>query len=98
MDPIIIIISSTFAIIATLIAIGVILSHGKQLKCPDCERIFNAPIMEEKYTGFGWTLPYMGNITCPKCGNKRSRRDFNKVEKQTEKAYKTHNKRLIRII
>jgi ssDNA-binding Zn-finger/Zn-ribbon topoisomerase 1 len=73
-------------VIVVIAVVGILLSRGKQLKCPDCENTFTAPIMEEKLTGLGYTLPYMGIVRCPKCGNKRSRRDYNKVERQTEKS------------
>ena len=73
------------AVIVIIPVIGLLLSRGKQLKCPDCEYIFNAPIMEEKWSGLGWTFPYMGVIKCHKCGNKRSRRDYSKVEAESEK-------------
>jgi ssDNA-binding Zn-finger/Zn-ribbon topoisomerase 1 len=72
-------------VFVVIIAVGVLLSRGKQLKCPDCEHVFNAPIMEEKTMGFGLTFPYLGTVRCPKCGNKRSRRDYIKVEQQTKK-------------
>jgi uncharacterized C2H2 Zn-finger protein len=73
-------------IIVVIIAIGVLLNRGKQLKCPDCDYVFNAPVMEQKITGLGLTFPYMGTIKCPKCNVKRSRRDYNKVEKLIKKA------------
>jgi ssDNA-binding Zn-finger/Zn-ribbon topoisomerase 1 len=78
----------TFVVIGVIIVVGALLSRGKQLRCPDCEHVFNAPIMEEKWSGLGWTLPYMGIIRCTKCGNKRSRRDYNKVEQQQTKESK----------
>jgi uncharacterized C2H2 Zn-finger protein len=66
--------------------VGVLLSRGKKLKCPDCENTFTAPILDEKLMGLGYTIPYLGLVRCPKCGNKRSRRDYNKVESHTEKS------------
>ncbi|MDR0461040.1 MAG: hypothetical protein LBH62_06385 [Nitrososphaerota archaeon] len=68
-----------FAIVVAF-AVSALLGRGKQLRCPDCEHVFKAPAMEEKWSGLGLTLPYMGVIKCPKCGNKRSRRDYNKIE------------------
>jgi uncharacterized C2H2 Zn-finger protein len=75
----------TCVILVAVIIVCVILSSGKQLKCPDCEHIFNAPLMEEKRMGFGLTFPYLGTIRCPKCGNARLRSDYIKVEQQTKK-------------
>jgi len=69
-------------ILVVVVVVVALLSRSKQLKCPECEHVFNAPIMEEKISGLGWTFPYMGRVKCPKCGNKRSRRDYNKVERQ----------------
>jgi predicted RNA-binding Zn-ribbon protein involved in translation (DUF1610 family) len=52
----------------------------KKLKCPDCGTVFNAPAMDNKRSGLGWTLPYLGVVKCPNCGEKRSRRDYQKVK------------------
>lgn len=91
------IITALVLIIVIVFSIGALLSRGKQLKCPDCEYIFNAPNLEEKWTGLGWTLPYMGVIRCPECGKKRSRRDYNKVETELEKQNKKKtNTKMIR--
>ncbi|MDG6909379.1 MAG: hypothetical protein JRN08_03325 [Nitrososphaerota archaeon] len=57
-----------------------LLGRGKMLKCPDCGEVFRAPVMDEKIlSGGGWTLPYMGRVGCPKCHERRSRRDYQKV-------------------
>ncbi|MCL2643064.1 MAG: hypothetical protein FWD52_06105 [Candidatus Bathyarchaeota archaeon] len=85
MNLTIVIVVLTLVVFGVIVVVGVLLSRSKQLKCPDCEQVFNAPIMEEKLLGFGWTFPYTGTIRCPKCGNKRSRRDYNKVERPTKK-------------
>jgi uncharacterized C2H2 Zn-finger protein len=77
-----------FVVLVIIFAVGVLLSRGKQLKCPDCNRVFNAPFMEEKRWGGGWTFPFMGAVKCPKCGNRRSRRDYIKVEEQIEKIHR----------
>ena len=53
--------------------------RGRQLKCPDCGNVFTAPAMDVKMSGLGWTLPHMGNVKCPKCGQSRSRRDYQKA-------------------
>jgi hypothetical protein len=41
--------------------------------------------MDQKLSGFGWSVPYLGTVQCSKCGVKRSRRDYNKVEHQNKK-------------
>jgi len=50
----------------------------KMLKCPDCGTVFPAPAMDVKRSGVGWTLPRFGYVKCPKCGESRSRRDYQK--------------------
>jgi ssDNA-binding Zn-finger/Zn-ribbon topoisomerase 1 len=72
----------TILVLVLIVVIAVLLNRGKHLKCPDCEHIFNAPVMEEKISGLGWTFPYAGRIKCPKCGKSRSRRDYDKPEPQ----------------
>gem|GEM_PF-850695 len=72
-------------IIVIPIVVGVLLSRGKQLKCPDCGCVFNTPIMDKKTMGFGLTFPYLGIVKCPKCGIKRSRCDYDKIEKIVKK-------------
>ena len=76
----IVIVGLTFVIFVAIIGVVALLGRGKQLKCPDCNHVFNAPVMEVKSSGLGWALPYMGRVKCPKCGNQRSRRDYSKVE------------------
>jgi predicted RNA-binding Zn-ribbon protein involved in translation (DUF1610 family) len=82
MNPVLIIVTVIIVILVLIIVLAAVLNRGKQLKCPDCEHVFNAPIMEEKISGLGWTFPYAGRIKCPKCGKSRSRRDYNKPEQQ----------------
>jgi len=53
--------------------------RGKQLKSPDCGTVFAAPAMDVKRSGGGWTFPYLGKVKCPKCGESRSRRDYQKA-------------------
>ncbi|MCL2476273.1 hypothetical protein [Candidatus Bathycorpusculum sp.] len=82
MNPVLIIVTVIIVVLVLIIVLAAVLNRGKQLKCPDCEHVFNAPIMEEKISGLGWTFPYAGRIKCPKCGKNRSRRDYNKPEQQ----------------
>jgi len=80
MNWIIVISVLPLVVLVVVVVVVALLSRGKQLKCPECEHVFNAPVMEEKISGLGWTLPYMGRVKCPKCDNKRSRRDYNTVK------------------
>jgi predicted RNA-binding Zn-ribbon protein involved in translation (DUF1610 family) len=65
-------------IIVALVAV-LVAGKGKQLKCPDCGTVFSPPAMDQKRSGLGWTLPFMGNVKCPTCGESRGRRDYQKV-------------------
>jgi endogenous inhibitor of DNA gyrase (YacG/DUF329 family) len=80
MDLVIVIVVLTFVILGAVIGVVALLNRGKRLMCPECAHVFNAPVMEQKLMGFGWTFPFMGTVKCPKCGNSRARRDYNKVE------------------
>lgn len=53
--------------------------RGKKLKCPECGNVFPAPAFDNKRTGLGWTFPYTGVVKCPKCGQSRARRDYQKA-------------------
>ncbi|MDR0797615.1 MAG: hypothetical protein LBE70_02695 [Nitrososphaerota archaeon] len=83
---IIITISLSIAVIIVLITsmVGVLMNRGKQLKCPDCNHVCPPPALDQKYIGLGWSFPYMGAVICPNCGNKRLRRNYNKVEHQVK--------------
>jgi predicted RNA-binding Zn-ribbon protein involved in translation (DUF1610 family) len=75
--------------IAIVAIVGVVFTlavRGKQLKCPNCGTVFNAPTVDNKISGLGWTFPYTGRVKCPKCGESRSRRDYLKAPAPTEKA------------
>ncbi|MCL2359636.1 hypothetical protein [Candidatus Bathycorpusculum sp.] len=84
MDLAIVIAILVFVVLGVIIGVVALLNRGKQLKCPECAHVFNAPVMEQKLSGLGWTFPYMGTVKCPKCGHSRARRDYNKVEPQTQ--------------
>jgi uncharacterized C2H2 Zn-finger protein len=56
-----------------------LLTRGKMLKCPDCGTVFASPAMDQKRSGLGWTFPYTGTVKCPKCGESRPRRDYQKA-------------------
>ena len=59
---------------------------GKSLKCPNCGTSFGAPAMDAKRSGIGWTFPYLGKVKCPKCGETRSRRSYQKAPPDTQAA------------
>jgi predicted RNA-binding Zn-ribbon protein involved in translation (DUF1610 family) len=71
-----------FPLVLIVFSAVVILLAGRtrKLKCPACGTVFNAPAMDNKRSGLGWTLPYLGVVKCPQCGQKRSRRDYQKVK------------------
>ena len=68
------------ALIAFSAVVILLAGRTKKLKCPDCGTVFNAPTFDNKRSGLGWTLPYLGSVKCPKCGQKRSRMDYQKVK------------------
>lgn len=69
-------------VVAILAAALGLASRGKKLVCPECGTVFAAPAMDQKYSGLGWTLPYTGRVKCPKCGELRSRRDYQRAPSQ----------------
>ena len=58
--------------------------NSKKLKCPGCGTVFAAPSVDIRKSGAGWTLPYMGKVKCPKCGESRSRRGYQKAPPQSK--------------
>ncbi len=48
----------------------------KMLKCPNCGYTFKAPLMDRKIIGYGWDLPGLGVIVCPKCNYTAPRKEF----------------------
>jgi len=51
-------------------------------KCPKCDAVFKAPFWEERTIGIGiWnkTVPYTGEVVCPKCGKRGPRKDYQKT-------------------
>jgi uncharacterized C2H2 Zn-finger protein len=71
-----------FPLILIVVAAVVVAFAGrrKMLKCPDCGTVFNAPALDKKRSGLGWTIPYLGVVKCPKCGQSRGRRDYQTVK------------------
>jgi len=70
-------------VVVAVVLVG-LAGRGKMLKCPDCGTVFAAPSVDAKRSGMGWTLPYMGSVKCPKCGESRSRRDYQKAPPQPQ--------------
>ncbi len=68
------------AMVVVAIVLVALSGRGKKLKCPDCGTVFGAPMMDNKRSGMGWTLPHMGAVKCPKCGESRPRRDYQRIE------------------
>jgi hypothetical protein len=68
-------------VVAVPVGVSVALNRGKRFKCPNCGKVFKAPLFDEKMLGVGWTFPYLGNVECPHCHTTRSRRAYGKVKK-----------------
>lgn len=51
-------------------------SMAKFLVCPNCGKIFKSPVMDLKFIGLGWTVPGLGVVKCPECGEKKSRKHY----------------------
>ena len=67
-------------VLVLVFLVPVLLNRGKWLKCPDCGEVFKAPAMDQRYTGIGLSPPGLGRVKCPKCGELRSRRDYQKAQ------------------
>ena len=67
------------AALVLVFLVPALLTRGKWLKCPDCGEVFKAPMMDQRYTGIGLSPPGLGRVKCPKCGQMRSRRDYQKA-------------------
>ncbi|HVB95495.1 MAG TPA: hypothetical protein VND41_02700 [Nitrososphaerales archaeon] len=74
----------TLAIVLVAIVAVALAGRGMRLKCPDCGTVFSAPAVDTKRSGIGLTLPYMGKVKCPKCGESRSRRDYQRAPPQPQ--------------
>jgi RNase P subunit RPR2 len=68
-------------LVVVAIAVPPLLARGKRLKCPNCGTVFAVPIMDEKRHGFGLNFAYTSKITCPNCGQRRSRGHYQKEPK-----------------
>jgi predicted RNA-binding Zn-ribbon protein involved in translation (DUF1610 family) len=71
------------AVVVVLFLVLALLTRGKWLKCPDCGQVFKAPMYDQRMTGIGVNPPYLGKVKCPKCGQLRSRRDYQSVPRPT---------------
>jgi len=66
-------------VLLAVFLVPILLTRGQWLRCPDCGETFKAPAMDQRYTGIGLSPPGLGRVKCPKCGQMRSRRDYQKV-------------------
>jgi DNA-directed RNA polymerase subunit RPC12/RpoP len=69
-----------FAVFVVLVLFSVLASRNTELKCPNCSATFQAPISDQKITDLGFTFPNIGVVACPKCGEKRHRKDYEKIK------------------
>ena len=68
-------------IVFVLVAVMIMLAgRTRMLKCPECGNVFAAPSLDTRRSGSGWTLPYLGKVKCPKCGQSRGRREYQTVK------------------
>jgi len=65
--------------VIVIAAILVVFGGTKRLKCPHCGTVFDSPFLDTNKAGTGWTLPRLGTIKCPKCGESRARRGYPKA-------------------
>lgn len=49
---------------------------AKFIVCPNCGKIFKSPAMDLKYIGLGWTVPGLGVVKCPNCGERKARKHY----------------------
>lgn len=66
---------ATVIIILAVFALGA-RGRGKPIKCPECSTVFKRPAFAEKKWGIGFSLPGIGDYTCPKCGHKSNTSNF----------------------
>ncbi|MHB1908763.1 MAG: hypothetical protein ACYCQJ_07800 [Nitrososphaerales archaeon] len=66
-------------IILAVFALGA-RGRGKPIKCPECDAVFKKPAFVEKKGGIGFSLPGIGDYTCPKCGYRGNTSNFVSAE------------------
>lgn len=54
--------------------------RGRLIECPECGERFKRPALTEKSSGIGFTLPGLGDYTCPKCNYRGSTSSFRYVD------------------
>jgi len=67
------------AVVVLVFLVPALYARGKWLKCPDCGEVFKAPAFDQRSLGVGVSPPYLGTLSCPKCRQTRSRRDYQKA-------------------
>ena len=78
-SPLIYGVAAVVVVLAALFLLPMLLNRGKWLKCPDCGEVFKAPALDQKSSGLGFNPPGLGKVQCPKCGQTRARRDYQKA-------------------
>lgn len=72
------------AIVALAVVVGMILlgarGRGKLIECPECGEAFKRPAFAEKAGGIGFSLPGLGDFTCPKCNYRARTSSFRSVQ------------------
>ena len=79
MDTILLVSAMAPVVLAVILVVPALYARGQTLRCPNCGEVFRAPALDQRMYGVGWSPPYMGRVTCPKCKEARSRRDYQKV-------------------
>ena len=67
-----------------IVIVGLLLlgtrGRGKLIECPECGERFKRPAFAEKRGGVGFSLPGIGDFTCPKCNYRASTSSFRTVQ------------------
>ncbi|HZW58302.1 MAG TPA: hypothetical protein VFF30_18580 [Nitrososphaerales archaeon] len=77
------------AIGALLVIIAVFLvgmrGRGRLIECPECGERFRRPAFAQKHSGFGISMPGLGDYVCPKCNYKATTSSFRYVGEEEGK-------------
>lgn len=81
-----------FGVYVAIAAIGILAllflsglrGRGRLIECPECGERFKRPALTEKSSGIGFSLPGMGDYTCPKCNYRGSTSNFRYVDSSDE--------------